>query len=61
MQASIIILENALAIAENNEPINRKEGNVAQADLEASNAADYRQAIAILKAVKNGPIWPEPS
>lgn len=43
-----------------NEPINRLEGNIEQADLEAANAAEYRQALAILKAVDAGPIWPTP-
>lgn len=60
MKASIAALENALEIAETNEPINRREGNIEQADLEAVNAADYRQAIAILKVCENGPIWPAP-
>ena len=60
MRASIIALENALNVAETNEPINRAEGNTAQADLEAIDAAEHRQALAILRAAFGGPIWPEP-
>lgn len=60
MKAAIIELERALNVAETNEPINRAEGNEAQADLEASNAAQYRQALAVLNAATNGPIWPMP-
>lgn len=60
MKAAIIELERALNVAETNEPINRAEGNEAQADLEASNAAQYRQALAVLNAATNGPIWPTP-
>ena len=60
MRASIIALENALKIAETNEPINRTEGNTAQADLEALDAAEHRQALVILRAAFSGPIWPEP-
>lgn len=60
MKAAIVELERALHVAETNEPINRSEGNEAQADLEASNAADYRQALAVLNAANNGPIWPQP-
>ena len=36
---------------ENNEPINRREGNIEQADLEAANAESYRKAIKVLKAL----------
>ena len=61
MRAAIATLENALNIAETNEPINRAEGNDAQADLEALNAAEYRWALAVLKAFFNGPIWHKPS
>ena len=60
MRASIIALENALKVAETNEPINRAEGNTAQADLEALDAAEHRQALVILRAAFSGPIWPEP-
>jgi hypothetical protein len=50
MKAAIAELEIALETMETNEPINRAEGNVEQADMEAVNAADYRQALAVLKA-----------
>lgn len=51
MKASISQLEIALATMENNEPINRREGNIEQADLELANAEDYRMAIEVLKIV----------
>jgi hypothetical protein len=60
MKAAISVLANALETAETNEPINRAAGQVDQADLEAANAAGFRQALAVLKAASNGPIWPEP-
>ena len=60
MKAAITELEIALETMETNEPINRAEGNTEQADLEAANAADYRQALAVLKAASNGPIRSEP-
>ena len=60
MKASISGLECMLATSERNEIEFRGDGKDELADLEASNAADYRQGIAILKAASNGPIWPEP-
>ncbi len=60
MKTSIETLKQALEVAETNEPINRAAGNAEQADLEAANAADYRQALAVLQAANNGPIWPQP-
>ena len=60
MKAAISQLEIKLSTLEDNEPINRAEGDVEQANREASEAAEIRQAIAILKAVDAGPIWPEP-
>lgn len=60
MQAAIIHLSIALETMETNEPINRARGNNEQADLEARNASEIRQALAVLKAASNGPIWPEP-
>jgi hypothetical protein len=59
MQASINQLKLALEVCEVNEPINRDAGKLEQAELEAVNAADFRQAIAVLEAASNGPIWPE--
>ena len=61
MISAINQLKISLETAEINEPINRREGNSLQADLEAKNAADFRQVIRILEAVSHGPIWPEPS
>lgn len=49
MSAAITQLEIALDIVTTNEPINRAEENVAQADLELANAADYKKAIEVLK------------
>ncbi|MCE2724741.1 MAG: hypothetical protein ACK5DL_08930 [Burkholderiales bacterium] len=37
-------------ILQNNEPINRAEGNIAQANLEAANAAEIVAALAVLSA-----------
>lgn len=48
MEDAINILQISLHTMENNEPINRAEGNIAQADLEARTAASIRQAIAVL-------------
>jgi hypothetical protein len=50
VMAAIAQLEVALDVVANNEPINRKAGNIEQADLEASNAAQFRNAIHYLKA-----------
>lgn len=60
MKAAINELIIALETVEMNEPVNRAEGNTEQADLEAANAADFRQALAVLTAASSGPIWPEP-
>ncbi len=60
MKASINQLKLALEVCEVNEPINRDAGKLEQAELEAVNAADFRQAIAVLEAASNGPIWPQP-
>ena len=61
MKTSIETRKQALEVAETNEPINREAGNVEQADMEAANAADYRQALALLHAASAGPIWPQPT
>lgn len=60
MKAAITELEIALQTMETNEPINRNEGKIEQADLEAKNAAEIRQALAVLRAADAGPIWPTP-
>lgn len=57
MQAAITQLQETLRILEENEPINRKEGKIEQAELEAFNAAQIRWAIEVLKAASLGPIW----
>lgn len=56
MKAAITQLEISLDTLETNEPINREKGNSAQAELEATSAAEIRQALAILRAADNGPI-----
>lgn len=63
MKSAITTLEIALETMKNNEPINRKEGNEEQADLEAKNAAEMRQALHILRAVDEArePIHPKPT
>ena len=53
MNAAIVELEIKLEILEINEPINRAEGNIEQADTEAANASEIRQALAVLKAEYN--------
>ncbi len=52
MKAAINELTIALETMETNEPINRAEGNTEQADLEAENAADFRKALAVLRAAE---------
>ena len=54
-------VEVALGTAENNEPIHRAEGREDLADHAAVAASELRQAIAILTAADNGPIWPAPT
>ena len=41
-------LENSLHVARTNEPINRKEKNIEQADLEKYNAKAFEGAISLL-------------
>jgi hypothetical protein len=50
MNAAITQLEVTLDVLETNEPINRAEGNIAQADLEATNAAEIRDALGVLRS-----------
>ncbi len=54
MNAAITQLEVTLDVLETNEPINRREGNIAQADLEASSAAEIREALTVLRSVAEG-------
>lgn len=42
-------LKRSLNVMRTNEPINRREGNRPQADLEKENAKSFKGAIAILK------------
>ena len=48
MNAAIAQLEITLNILETNEPINRAEGNIEQADLEAASAVEIREALGVL-------------
>lgn len=54
MKAAIVTLEIALGSLENNEPINRKEGKIEQADSEASGAAEIRAALKALRSIESG-------
>jgi hypothetical protein len=49
MDAAILNLEIAQTNTEENERIYRAEGNVAEADLCAANAIEYRQALMVLR------------
>jgi hypothetical protein len=51
VQYAIEELKMAIIVAETNEPINRAEGNVAQADLEKETADSCRKALAVLMNV----------
>lgn len=53
MNAAIAILEIALETAQTNEPINRAEGEIEQADLEARNAVDFIEALQVLLGYKS--------
>lgn len=63
MKSAITTLKIALDTLENNEPINRRDGNHEQADLEARNAAEIRAAIHVLTAIEEARdgIWPKPT
>jgi hypothetical protein len=50
MNAAITALKETLYVLETNEPINRSEGNIEQADLEAANAAEIKAALAVLSS-----------
>jgi hypothetical protein len=50
MKAAIAQLKISLDVLTTNEPINRAEGNTEQADVEAENASEIRQALAVLEA-----------
>jgi len=50
MNHAIAELERAIEVAENNAPINEREGNHEQAELERAVAKDCRAAIEKLKS-----------
>lgn len=50
MQAAINQLEIYLDVLETNEPINRAEGKIEQADLEKQNAIEVRAALDKLRS-----------
>lgn len=50
MRAAIAQLEIYLKTLETNEPINRNDGNIEQADVEAKNATEVRAALALLRS-----------
>lgn len=49
IEGALTTLEVALDVLRNNEPINRAEGNMEQANLEARNAADIERALKLLR------------
>jgi hypothetical protein len=51
MLNAIYCLERALDVLRNNEPINRREGKIEQADLELEVAAEYEEAINALYSI----------
>lgn len=53
MKHAISQLEINLEVVETNEPINRANGNIDQADLELECAKEFREAIEILKNGQN--------
>lgn len=52
---AIAALDNQAKIVENNELVNRREGDTAQADLERRSGHDFRQAIRELKKRQRAP------
>lgn len=53
--AAVAELERALDVVATNEPINRAEGNIDQADLEAEVSGSIKEAIGILSEANYGP------
>lgn len=51
MEHAIAQLEVSLACVENNAPINEREGNLEQAQLERECAASYRAALDVLRGL----------
>ena len=50
MHAAITYLETSLNVLETNEPINRAEGNIEQANLEAVSLLQIKEGIEFLRA-----------
>ena len=50
MNAAITYLKASLNVLETNEPINRAEGNIEQADLEAISISQIKEGIEVLKS-----------
>ena len=50
MNAAVTYLETSLNVLETNEPINRAEGNIEQADLEAVSILQIKEGIEVLRA-----------
>ena len=50
MNAAITYLETSLNVLETNEPINRAEGNIEQADMEAVSIFQIKKGIEVLKS-----------
>lgn len=50
MNPAITVLESSLHALENNEPIQRSDGRIEQADASAKQADQIRKALAILRA-----------
>lgn len=48
VELAVAALEQSLSVVETNEPINRAEGNIEQAQLEAETAESIREAITVL-------------
>lgn len=53
LKPAIAQLKNSLEVVQTNEPINRKEKNTLQADLEKRHAKSFKQAITVLQKYKH--------
>lgn len=56
MKAAITALESALATLVTNEPVNRAEGNIPQADLEVEGIGSIQMALRVLREAAR-PEW----
>lgn len=52
IEPAVAQLKIALDIVKTNEPINRRGGNIGQANLERTNAASYMQGIKALEGLR---------